>query len=173
MTPKHAKPQQQKPAVGNETGQISPNTGKVNEAPVAPAVPAVAPTKQAAAINQLTDGWKAKGVDLGKLTQTQDCKFVNLVVADGWPVVAVGPTGGINLPQIRSYSKPFDAAMDGKTLLEKQSARDAKKSAAPAPATATVAAAKSEQAKDPAPTPAQRKKVADAQLEQKLQQAQA
>ena len=118
-------------------------------------------------IEALKKGWADHKIDLSKLEQKQDGKFVNLIVAEGWPVVAIGPTGGINLPQIRSYSKPFDAAMDGKTLLEKQSARDAKKTA---PVTVkVVATVAAETPKQPAVTLTQRKKAADAQIEQKLQ----
>ena len=56
-----------------------------------------------------------------------------VVVAEGWPIVQLGPTGGIVLPQIRSYAKAWDAAMDGKAVFEKQQARDQKKITASAP----------------------------------------
>ncbi len=95
-------------------------------------------------------------------------------MADGWPVVAIGPTGGVNLPQIRSYSKPFDAAMDGKALLEKQTARDQKKQAASAPATPKPQTGKPEPAKAVTPeapkeTPAAKKAKAHSQIEERLQ----
>jgi len=55
-------------------------------------------------------------------------------VAEGWPRVQIGPTGGIVLPQIRSYAKAWDAAMDGLAVYQKQRARDQKKATATAPA---------------------------------------
>ena len=158
---------------------MSPKTKQTPEAKPQPAAPAPAaavqaavaqpaPSKQQTTISQLLEGWKAKGVDLANLEQKQDGKFINLVVADGWPVVAVGPTGGINLPAIRSYSKPFDAAMDGKALLEKQTARDQKKAtAAAAPVVVKVVAVAAEAPKAVSPT--QRKQKAHADIETKLQ----
>jgi hypothetical protein len=65
---------------------------------------------------------------------TQDGKYINLLI-DGrkWPVIEIGPSGGIELPQIRSFPKAFEAALEGDKLLAKQFERDAKKATASAP----------------------------------------
>jgi hypothetical protein len=165
MTPSKKQSHEPKPAA---QPQSTPAVQQPAAAPVAAETPkpqaaAPAPSKQMQTVDTLVQGWKAKGVDLSKLTQVQDGKFINLVVAEGWPVVAVGPTGGINLPAIRSYNKPYDAALEGKALLEKQTARDAKK-AAPAPAKAQAA-----QTEQPKPeTTTQRKAKASDQIEKQL-----
>ena len=113
----------------------------------APAKPAVQPTpanKQTATFDKLKEAWTEKGVDLSKMTVKPDGKFVLVTVADGWPVVQIGASGGIVLPEIRSYAKAFDAAIDGLGLYQKQLARDAKKNAALAPAPAPAPKAKSQ-----------------------------
>lgn len=78
------------------------------------------------------------GVKLDQLTEKQDGKFTLLQPTPEWPIVRIGPTGGLELPQTRSYAKAWDAAVDGLTVWQKQQARDAKKasSAAPPPAQA-------------------------------------
>jgi hypothetical protein len=130
------------PAVGPNPGQINGDTGKVNEQPKpAAATPAPAaaaaptqPSKQQAMLDKLREGWTAKGVDLSKLEAKPDGKFMLVTVAEGWPVIQLGPTGGIVLPQIRSYARAWDAAMDGLAVFQKQQARDSKKQQATAPA---------------------------------------
>jgi hypothetical protein len=130
------------PAVGPNPGQINGDTGRVNEAPkpaaaVAPtALPAPA-SKQTQTIEKLKEAWIARGVDLSKLTITDEGKFKLLVVDAGWPTIQIGASGGIVLPVIKSYPNAFNAALEGDKLLAKQTARDAKK-ATPAPATAQV-----------------------------------
>jgi hypothetical protein len=101
-------------------------------APTATAAPAQ-PNKQTATIEKLKEGWTAKGVDLSKLKITDDGKFKLLVVAEGWPTCQIGPTGGITVKELKSYSKAFDAAMDGLRLYQKQLAREQKKAAVAAP----------------------------------------
>lgn len=173
MTP--SKKHDAKTPTAPATAQPQPAPATAETKATTPTAAPSTPTKQQTTINQLIEGWKAKGVDLSKLTQVQDGKFVNVVVGEGWPIVAVGPTGGVNLPQIRSYAKPFDAAMDAKALLEKQTARDQKKAtatAAPAPVVVKVVStvtptAQPEQAKAVAPT--QKKRQADAEIEARLQ----
>ena len=66
------------------------------------------------------------------MTVRQDGKFTLVVVAEGWPTVQIGPTGGITVKELKSYAKAFDAAMDGLALYQKQQAREQKKAAAPA-----------------------------------------
>jgi len=85
-------------------------------------------------IEKLKEGWTAKGVNLDKLTVKDDGKFKLVVVAEGWPTVQVGPTGGITVTELKSYAKAFDAAMDGLALFEKQKAREQKKATTAAPA---------------------------------------
>lgn len=50
-----------------------------------------------------------------------------------------GPTGGVELPLIRSYTKAWDAAVDGLAIWQRQQARDAKKASIAAPAAAKTA----------------------------------
>ena len=111
---------------------------EAEQKPAATSVPAAAapaqPSKQMQTIEKLKEGWTAKGVNLDKLTVKDDEKFKLVVVADGWPTVQIGPTGGISLPAIKSYPKAFEAALEGDKLLAKQNAREAKKATATAPA---------------------------------------
>jgi hypothetical protein len=133
---------QPQPAVGPNPGQI--NTGKVNEQPkpkaeqkqpAATPAPAAAaqPRKQTQTIEKLKEGWTAKGVSLDKLSIKDDGKFKLLVVAEGWPTVQVGASGGITVLELKSYSRAFDAAMEGLGLYQKQQAREQKKATATAP----------------------------------------
>jgi hypothetical protein len=112
----------------------------------APATPAQ-PSKQTETIERLKAGWAERKVDLSKLTIKDDGKFKLVVVAEGWPTVQVGASGGITVLELKSYSKAYDAALDGLALYQKQQARETKK-ATPAPAqpAATTATA-------PAPEP--------------------
>lgn len=119
--------------------------GKATPAVVAAAA-AAGPSKQDMTIAKLREGWTAKGVDLSKMTVKDDGKFKVVVVAEGWPRVTIGPTGGVVVTDLKSYAKAFDAAMIGKELFEKQQAREAKKATATAPAVA-----KSEPAAAPVP----------------------
>lgn len=98
------------------------------------------PSKQQQTIEKLREGWTAKGVNLDKLTVKDDGKFKLVVVAEGWPTVQIGPTGGVTVKELKSYAKAFDAAMDGLVLYQKQKSREAKKTAAPAPPAAKAAA---------------------------------
>jgi len=125
-----------------------------------------AASKQRATINKLRDAWTARGVDLSKLTETQDGKFINVVVAEGWPIIRIGASGGVELPQVRSYAKAFDAAIDGLAIFQKQQARDQKKQGATAAKPATPANAPA--AKQ---TPTVRKQKQDAAVEAQLQSA--
>lgn len=136
------------------------------------AAPSVPANKQTATFDKLKEAWTAKGVDLSKMTATPDGKYLDVVVAEGWPLIMIGASGGITLPEIRSYPRAFEAAIDGLALYQKQQARDAKKSqgqpAAPTPAVAapvTLRAAKE--------TPTAKKGKAHEQIEQQLQSASA
>jgi len=140
-----------------------------------PAVAAqpVAPSKQTQTLEKLKTAWTARGVDLSKMTVKPDGKFLYVTVGAAWPVIKLGPTGGIDLPEIKSYAKAFDAAVNADQLWQKQQERDKKKAATAAPAPTTP--------KPPAPTkpgagqpeakketPTARKQKADAALEQRL-----
>ncbi len=108
---------------------------KAAAAPAPAAQPATV-SKQQVTLDKLKEAWTAKGVDLSKLEAKPDGKFVLVTVAAGWPIIQLGPTGGTVLPQIRSYAKAFDAAVDGLAVFQKQQTRDQKKAAttaAPAP----------------------------------------
>jgi hypothetical protein len=150
--------------------EVKPVTPAVQTAPAAPAP--TEPSKQDQTIAKLKEGWTAKGVDLSKLAIKDDGKFKLLIVADGWPTVQIGPTGGITVVELKSYQKAFDAAMDGLALYDKQKAREQKKAAATAPAAPNAATPEA-----PAPAPAvkekksvtARKAEADDKLEQQLQ----
>jgi len=128
-----------KKASASEVQPAAGDTGKVNEQPKptpAPATPAATPApaptqpnKQMQTIEKLKEGWTAKGVNLDKLTVKDDGKFKLVVVAEGWPTVQIGPTGGITVLELKSYAKAFDAAMNGLALYDKQKAREQKKAA--------------------------------------------
>ena len=115
---------------------------------------------------KLKEAWTERKVDLSKLTATMDGKFLNVVVGPEWPVIAIGPTGGLSLPTIRSYPKAWDAALEADKLLAKQTERMAKKTATAAPTSAAP-----ETKKPQAATVTARKKKADQKLEQHLQEA--
>jgi len=147
--------------------EVQPQPAVAEPTPT-PAPPAAAPaSKQTATLDKLKVAWTERKVDLSKMTIQPDGKFILVTVDEGWPVVQIGASGGIVLPQIRSYAKALDAAIDGLSLFQKQNARDAKKATAsapkPAPATPPPAAAQKE-------TPTAKKQKADAALEQQLQQ---
>jgi len=167
MTPKK-KSEAQQPAA-QPTAQ--PQPAPAPQAAVAAPKPST-PSKQEATISQLIEGWKAKGLDPNQITVKQDGKYLVAVVGDGWPEVHVGPTGGVSLPAIRSYQKPYDAAMIGKALLEKQTARDQKKAAPAAPSKAKAAEAPKQPAvapETPKQTPTAKKAKAHSQIEERLQ----
>jgi hypothetical protein len=97
----------------------------------APAATPVAASKQQITLDKLKVAWAEKGIDLSKLEAKADGKFLLVTVAAGWPIIQLGPTGGIVLPQIRSYASAFNAAVDGLAVFQKQQARDEKKATAP------------------------------------------
>src|SRR5581483_4785559 len=142
MTPSK-KQEQQKPAV-------QPQAATAHAAE--PQAPEVAPSKQEQTLNQLKEAWAKRGVELGKLEVKPDGKFLMVTVATNWPLIKIGPTGGIDLPTIKSYAKAFDAAVNGDQLLKKQQERMAKKQAASAPAPAAKPDVKVEAAKQETPT---------------------
>jgi hypothetical protein len=164
MTPK-------KPEATKSTTQPQPVAPAPTEAPApAPAAAAVAvqPSKQQQKLEELKVAWVKRNVDISKLETKVDGKFLNVNVGEGWPLIVIGPTGGINLPQIRSYSNALDAAINGDTTWARQQERDAKK-AAPVVAKITAhvtPAAQPEQAK--AVTPTQKKTKAHEAIESRM-----
>jgi hypothetical protein len=166
MTPKAAKKQRKE-----EPKPTNVVADKVSEPAAPPAAHTVAaavattPNKQMQTVDKLKEAWAARGVDLKAMKVEPDGKYMNVVVAADWPIVRVGPTGGIELPEIRSYPKAFDAAIEADKLWAKQQARDQKKSAALAPRSA--AATKPEATK---PTPTEKKATQAAKIEQQAAQ---
>jgi hypothetical protein len=124
----------------------TPEPAAVEQPTPAPATPAPAahpatPNKQTATLDLLKAGWTERRVDLSKMKETQDGKYLNVVVAEGWPTVRIGNSGGVTVLELKSYTKAFDAAMDGLALYQKQQARESKKATATATAPAPKAAA--------------------------------
>jgi hypothetical protein len=107
-------------------------------------------------------------VPLKDLVERQDGKFILLQPTPEWPLIRVGPTGGLGLPQVRSFAKAWDACVDGLAVYQKQLARDQKKAAAAqakAPTPAPQPLGQTPKAKD---TPTVKKQKADAALEAQL-----
>jgi len=130
------------------------------------------PSKQQMTIGKLKQAWTEKGVDLAKLTEKQDGKFILLQPTPEWPIIRVGPTGGLELPQVRSFAKAWDAAVNGLAVWQKQQQRDAKKQAAASTKPSTPApAAQTKKESSKAETPTQRKQKQDAEVERQLQHA--
>jgi hypothetical protein len=143
--------------------------------PPKPTVPTPTPTtqpqptatKQSQVVAKLKQAWSEKGIKLDQLNERQDGKFILLQPTPEWPIIRIGPTGGVELPQIRSYAKAWDAALDGLAVWQKQQHRDQKK------ATATSAPAQAPKPQPPAQsvkpeTPTARKARKDAALEARL-----
>jgi predicted methyltransferase len=116
------------------------------EQPKAEVKPAAAASKQMQTIEKLKEGWTAKGVDLSKLSIKDDGKFKLVIVDKGWPTVQIGPTGGITVKELKSYTSAFEASMNGLALYEKQQQREQRKVAAAAPVPAAKAPAAEKQA---------------------------
>lgn len=174
MTPKkHEDTKQQKQEQPKATATPQPQTAPPQAQtakPVEPTKPEPAPSKQQQTISKLKQAWTEKGVDLSKLSERQDGKFILLQPTPDWPLIRVGPTGGLELPQVRSFAKAWDACVDGLNVYQKQLARDQKKAAnaqatkAPQPAPAKQPAVKAE-------TPTARKAKESEQLEKQLAHA--
>jgi hypothetical protein len=146
----------------------APQPQPTTPAPVAPAVQAQAPTKQQVTLAKLEAAWTERKVDLSKMEAKQDGKFLIVKVAVNWPTIRIGPSGGGDILELKSYAKFFEAAIVADDLLAKQVGRQQKKAATSAPAPAKPVAAKPEVRKE---SPALRKQKADQKLEQQLQQA--
>jgi len=101
-------------------------------------------SKQQLTIMRFSVELKAKrNIELKPEMLSQDGKFINVNIGEGWPTIQIGNGGGVTLPAIRSYPEAFAAALIADQLLAKQTARDVKKAAAavtatPKPTTAPV-----------------------------------
>ena len=160
MTPKKDAPKQ--PEAPKPQQPTAPTPAPATTVAAAPAQP----SKQTQTLDNLKAAWTKRGVDLSKMQTVNDGKFLLVVVADNWPDIVIGVGGGIDLPQIKSYPKAFDAAIIGDQLLAKQNARLAKL-AAPAPATKPKAAVQPEAKK--AETPAAKKQAQHEQIEKAIE----
>ena len=101
--------------------------------PTHPPAPAAATqlgaSKQQMTLEKLKAEWVKRGVDVSKIATAMDGKFMLVTVAPDWPVIKIGPSGGGELPQLKSYPKFFDAAIHADELWKKQQERMAKKAA--------------------------------------------
>jgi len=112
----------------------------------APATPAQ-PSKQQTTIEKLTVALREqRQIEVVASMLTQDGKYINLLIGKEWPVIQIGASGGIVLPQIKSYPKAFEAALQGDKLLTRQNERQAKKATATAPAQPKAPAAENQTA---------------------------
>jgi bifunctional pyridoxal-dependent enzyme with beta-cystathionase and maltose regulon repressor activities len=124
-------------------------------------------SKQEQTVNRLIEAWTKRGVDIGKLEQRMDGKYL-LLQLPNFPVVQIGAAGGIELPTIRSYAKAFDAAIIGDQLFAKQVAREQKKATSSAPAKPATPAVKPVESKE---SPTQKKQRVGAEVEKQLAHA--
>jgi hypothetical protein len=122
-------------AVGEQKPSEQPKPEVKATATHAPATP----SKQDATLAKLKAGWTEKKVDLSKMTVKDDGKFKNVIVAEGWPTVRIGASGGITVLELKSYPDAFTAAMEGLERYSKQQAREQKKATASTPAPAKAA----------------------------------
>lgn len=131
---KQAAERAKKPAA--EVKAAAPTPAPATPAPAVAAAAPATPSKQDATIAKLRAGWTEKKVDLSKLQVIDDGKFKNVIVADGWPTVRVGASGGITVLELKSYPDAFTAAMEGDARLRKQTEREQKKAVVAAPVAA-------------------------------------
>jgi len=159
--------QPKQPEAGKAAPKPQPTTTATTQPP--------APSKQEQTLGKLKEAWTTRGVNLSEMKTKQDGKFLFITVAANWPVIRLGATGGIELPEIRSYAKAFDAAVIGDQVLAKQKERDSKKQAAPAPKPQTAVGKQPGQVDSDTgkvvekETAGAKKRQQDAKLEQKLQ----
>lgn len=121
--------------------------------------------KQRGTVARLKAAWTEKGVDLSKLEEKVDGKYI-LLRLPNFPECKVGPSGGLEVA-LPSYPIAFEAALNGDTLLAKLQARHAKKQSAPTP---PAQAAKPQPPASPVrpESPTQKKARKDAALEASL-----
>jgi hypothetical protein len=127
------KESKRQPAEPASTAQ-APKAPKPDTPTPAPAPQSVVTNRQTTTVAKLKAAWTEKGIKLDQLSERQDGKYTLLQPTSEWPIIRIGPTGGIELPQIRSYAKAWDAAVDGLAVWTKQQQRDHKRGASSAPA---------------------------------------
>jgi hypothetical protein len=130
-------------------------------APAAETKPAT-PSKAQMTLMRLSVELAKRNVTVTPEMLKMDGKFLVLQIGDAWPRIQIGPGGGIDLPEIKSYPKAFDAAVIADELFAKQQKRGQPKSAT---APAVEAQPKKDDAKQ---TPAQAKEQQHAEIEKKL-----
>jgi hypothetical protein len=128
MTPKKPDKPKEPPVASTVQAPKAPNP----ETPIAKA--AEPAPKQTQTFNRLVDAWKERKLDLSQMKDWMDGKYRLVVPTPAFPVIRIGGSGGIELPDLKSYPSAFQAAVDGDKLLAKQVARRQKKSVTPAPA---------------------------------------
>lgn len=121
-------------------------------------------SKQQQTVNRLIEAWTKRGVDIGKLDQRMDGKYL-LLQLPNFPTIQIGANGGIDLPAIKSFPSAFQAAVEGDKLLLRQKEREAKKATASAPAPKPPAV-KPVESKE---SPTQKKQRVGAEVEKQLQ----
>jgi hypothetical protein len=121
------------------------------------------PTKAQMTVMRLSVELAKRDITVKPEMLSTDGKFLVLKIGDAWPRIVIGPGGGIDLPEIRSYAKAFEAALVGDQLLAKQISRATKPTTPTAPVAKTTETQKPEQV-----TPAQKKEAAHQELEAKL-----
>lgn len=167
------------PAVTDAAQTVQQST----PAPAVAAAPTPAPTKAEVTLLRLITAFREKK----QITVTPDMlttanNKVTIVIGQGWPTISIGRMGGVVVNELHSYGDPFEAALNGLELYQKQQGRDAKRlAAATAPAAAPVVATVVSHVATPAPAPAEPKKESvtakkakqHAATEEKLAQASA
>lgn len=120
---------------------VATTTPKVEE--VKPQATAAAPAKpeeakvgkQQLAVMQLVVALREqRQIEVKPEQLKQDGKYVVVLAGEGWPEIYIGPSGGFNLPSVKSYPKADLATMvQADKLYAKQAQRAEKKAVAAAP----------------------------------------
>jgi hypothetical protein len=119
-------------------------------------------SKQQVTLAKLKTAWQEKGINISKIAEKQDGRYLLVTVADGWPEIKIGPSGGGEIPLLKSYPKFFDACLIANELYAKQTAREARKAAA------AVKLEPSEKQEVKPPTPSAKKTKQHEQLEKAM-----
>lgn len=99
--------------------------------------------KQQVAINNIISGIASERPELNGSAPKFETVLENgnvFLMAENYPTIKLGRDGGIDIPDLRSFSDPLHAAVHADELVKKQNDRDAKKQA-DAAAAATKATA--------------------------------
>lgn len=105
-----------------------------------PTKPSISP-KQQVSINNIVAGLLAKHGDGAPNLETIIEGSNVFLVADNWPTIKLGRDGGIDVPDLRSFADPLEAAINASELVAKQKANDLKKAQAKTAAPAQTAQA--------------------------------